>query len=65
VPELKGNHVFAVTPRADGSYEYMIAGAWSEGAILKTWDAFERYVLQAAREYESPLGIRFVADERR
>jgi len=65
VPELKGNHAFSVTPRSDGSYEYLIAGAWSEGAILRTWPEFERYVTKTAREYESPLRIRFVASEAR
>jgi hypothetical protein len=65
VPALKGNHVFAVTPRADRSFEYLIAGAWSEGSVLRTWSEFERYVVNTAREYESPLRVRFVADERR
>ncbi len=65
VPGFKGNHTFAITPRADYSFEYLIAGAWSEGAILKTWPEFERYVRQTAREYESPLRVRFVADEKR
>ncbi len=65
VPGLKGNHVFAIAPRADRSFEYMIAGAWSEGAILKTWPEFEEYVRRTAREYESPLRVRFVADEKR
>jgi len=65
VEDLKGNHVFAVTPSADGAYEYLIAGAWSEGAVLQTWEAFQRYVLTTAREYESPVRARVVADERR
>ena len=63
VNDYLGNHTFRVTPRADGTYEYLIAGAWSEGAVLKTWDTFQQYVVQTALEYESPLRIRFVADE--
>ena len=65
VPALKGNHAFAVTPGPGGTFEYLIAGGWSEGAILNTWPEFERYVLTTAREYESPLRVRFVADEKR
>jgi hypothetical protein len=63
VSDYLGNHTFRVTPRADGTYEYLIAGAWSEGAVLKTWDSFQQYVVQAALEYESPVRIRFVADD--
>ena len=58
VPGLQGNHTFRFAPRADGSYEYMIAGAWSEGAVLNTYEQFEKYVLDTAREYANPLGIR-------
>lgn len=53
-PDFKGNHTFKVTPR-DGRFEYLIAGAWSEGAILNTYEGFEAYVRQVAREYESPV----------
>jgi len=65
VADLKGNHTFAVTPAADGSFEYLIAGAWSEGAILRTWGEFEQYVLQTAREYNAPLRVRVGPVERR
>lgn len=65
VPDLKGNHVFRVTPRADGSFEYLIAAAWSEGSVLGTWDEFQRYVRRIALEYEKPLRTRFVATEAR
>lgn len=58
VPGMQGNHTFSVEPDPDGSYEYLIAGAWSEGAVLNTYDAFEAYVLKTAREYASPLGVR-------
>jgi hypothetical protein len=65
VPDWQGNHAFRVTPRADGSYEYLIAAAWSEGAILKTYEAFEAYVLQAAREYQHPLVVTGAGREER
>ena len=63
VPDLQGNHTFRFAPRADGVYEYLIAGAWSEGAVLNTYEQFEQYVLTTAREYGSPVGVRFVARE--
>ncbi len=63
VSDLKGNHAFSVTPRSDQSYEYLIAGAWSEGAVLNTYPAFEQYVLQTAREYNSPVQVHVVARE--
>lgn len=65
VEDLKGNHTFRVKPAADGTYEYLIAGAWSEGSVLKTWAEFERYVQRTAREYESPLQISVRGPERR
>jgi hypothetical protein len=65
VADAKGNHTFKVTPNPDGSFEYMIAGAWSEGAVLQTYEAFERYVRTTAREYASPVRSRFVVTEKR
>jgi hypothetical protein len=65
VPDWQGNHAFRVSPRADGSYEYLIAAAWSEGAILNTYDAFEAYVLSVAREYQRPIVVRLVGTEER
>jgi hypothetical protein len=58
VPGFNGNHTFRVTPNPDGSFEYLIAGAWSEGAVLRTYDGFVQYVRQTAREYASPLRVR-------
>ena len=65
VAENQGNHTFSVTPRADGSFEYLIAGAWSEGAVVNTWGEFEAYVLKTARRYESPVRVRALGVERR
>jgi hypothetical protein len=55
--ERKGNHVFKVAPTADNKFEYMLAAAWSEGPNLKTADAFKQYVIKAAREYNSPVRL--------
>ena len=65
VDDFKGNYAFSVTPRRDLSYQYLIAGAWSEGAVLNTYAAFEQYVLQTAREYNSPIQVRVLAREDR
>jgi hypothetical protein len=65
VPDWQGNHTFRVTPDAGGRYEYLIAGAWSEGAVLNTYAAFEAYVLKTAREYASPVRVRFVGEQRK
>lgn len=64
VPAMGQNHTFRVVPRADGSFEYLIAGAWSDGPVLKTYEAFEAYVLQTAREWNSPPRVRATAIER-
>ena len=53
-----GNHAFTIPVREDLSYEYLIAGAWSEGSILKTPDEFKAYVITTAREYNNPIEIK-------
>nr|MCU0256450.1 DUF4861 domain-containing protein [Vicinamibacterales bacterium] len=63
VPDYSGNHTFRVTPRADGSFEYLIAGAWSEGEVLNTYEQFEAYVLKTAREHRSPIRARYAGTE--
>jgi hypothetical protein len=65
VPGYRGNHTFRVTPRADGSFEYLIAGAWSEGRVHSTHPAFEAYVQRTAREYGAPLRVRALPVETR
>jgi hypothetical protein len=49
-----GNHVMRIALNADRSYEYMIAGAWCEGAVNKTADEFKQYMITAALEYNNP-----------
>lgn len=63
VEDYSGNHTFRLTPRADGSFDYLIAGAWSEGEVLTTYEAFEAYVLKTAREYNSPVRVRYAGTE--
>ena len=41
----------------DLTFEYLFAGAWSEGLENTTADEFKKYVLQAAQEFNNPLKI--------
>lgn len=65
VPEYQGNHAFRIPVTPDHSYEYMIAAAWSEGAVLNTRDGFRDYVLASAREYNSPVRLSAVSTQSR
>ena len=59
--DVAGNHVFRVTPDANGAFEYMIAGAWSEGEVLTDFTSFKEYVLQAAAGMNAPARVAFSA----
>ncbi|CAN5292225.1 hypothetical protein BH09PSE1_BH09PSE1_22050 [soil metagenome] len=61
--ERGGNHVFRVPVRADGTYRYMIAAGWSEGAVLPTAQSFADYVAASARSYVSPPRLAEVREE--
>ncbi len=57
VPSFGGNHTFKIPTREDLSYEYLIAGAWSEGSILNTSDEFKDYIIKTAKEYNNPVEV--------
>ena len=57
--EVQGNHLFRITPDENGSFEYMIAGAWSEGEVLTNYQAFKEYVLNAASGMNTPVNVSF------
>jgi hypothetical protein len=63
--ERQGNHVFRVEPTKAGTFEYMLAAAWSEGPNLKTADAFRDYVIKSAREYNAPVRLTRVTRQAR
>lgn len=65
VPDYQGNHAFKIPVTADRSFEYLIAAAWSEGAVLNTADSFRDYVLATAREYNSPVRLTAMQAETR
>jgi hypothetical protein len=59
VPAHQGNYTFRIPVTPDYSFEYMIAGAWSEGAFLKTPKEFTDYMIKTAQEYNNPVKIGF------
>jgi hypothetical protein len=59
------NHVFRIPVTPDRSFEYLIAGAWSEGAVNKTPEEFKRYMTTVAQEYNNPPMIRKIELEKK
>jgi len=57
IDSYMGNHVFSVSKPVDGAYEYLIAGAWSEGTVNTTREAFAEYIRSVALEYNNPPRI--------
>jgi hypothetical protein len=53
------NHTFRIPVRPGHSFEYMIAGAWSEGEVYNTAESFRQYVVQTALEYNHPVSTQF------
>ena len=54
---FSGNHVFSFPVTPDMKYEYMIAGAWNEGAVNKTPEEFKKYVLDEANFFNNPVKL--------
>ena len=52
-----GNHVMRVPVTPDHSFEYMILGGWSEGAVNTTEQDFMEYVKVEALKYNNPVTI--------
>jgi hypothetical protein len=52
-----GNHVFSLPVTPDLRFEYLMAGAWNEGAVNKTPEEFKKYVLDEALLYNNPIRI--------
>jgi hypothetical protein len=59
VEDFGGNHTFRIPVTEDLSFEYLIAGAWSQGAVYNTVDTFVEYVRKTAREYNQPVQVEF------
>ena len=52
-----GNHVMRVPVTPDHSFEYMILGGWSEGAVNTTEQEFMEYVKVEALKFNNPVTI--------
>jgi hypothetical protein len=59
------NHVFRIPVSPDRSFEYLIAGAWSQGAVNKTPGEFKQYMITVAQEYNNPPVVREVKLEKK
>ena len=60
-----GNHVMRVPVTSDHSFEYMILGGWSEGAVNTTEQDFMEYVKLEALKYNNPVTITVGAAEQK
>lgn len=65
VQALGGNHTFAVPVNDDRSFEYLIAGAWKEGAVYNTPELFAEYVKKTAVEYNNPVKVEVAGIEKK
>jgi len=65
VAAFEGNHTFRIGVNATRTFEYMIAGAWSEGAVNTTPDSFLPYVRSAVLEYNNPPAVECGSVERK
>ncbi|MFY0651696.1 MAG: DUF4861 family protein [Cyclobacteriaceae bacterium] len=52
-----GNHTLKIMKSKDNTFEFMLAAAWSDGAVYNTTDAFVNYVKKSQQEYNNPLVI--------
>ena len=60
VSSRSGNHTFRINAAQDGSFEFLLSSAWSEGAVYNTRQDLLDYIRQTRLEYENPLSVEFV-----
>ncbi len=58
IKSFGGNHVFKLPLTPDHTFEYMIMGGWSDGAVNKTAKEFMEYAVTEALKYNNPLMIK-------
>jgi len=63
IEDHAGNHAFAITAPDGHSFEFMLASAWSEGAVYNNPAGFTDYIRETALQYNTPLQIRFVGKQ--
>jgi hypothetical protein len=59
VPAHNENYTFKVTPKQNG-FEYLLASAWSEGAVYNTKEDFTEYIRKTEKEFNNELLVSFV-----
>ena len=52
-----GNYTFRMPVTDELTFEYLVAGAWSEGSVLTSIKDFKEYVIRTAQEYNNPIEI--------
>jgi hypothetical protein len=63
VEDHRGNHAFSINAPDGNSFEFMLASAWSEGAVYNNAEAFTEYIRKTRQEYNHPLDIRFAGQQ--
>jgi hypothetical protein len=58
VSSNSGNHAFKVIPKQN-SFEYMLASAWSEGAVYNNKKEFTEYIKKTEKEFNHQLEVQF------
>jgi hypothetical protein len=58
VSSNRGNHTFRVSA-LNNNFEYLLASAWSEGAVYNNKKDFTEYIRKTAREFNHPLQVQF------
>ena len=61
VSSRSGNHSFRIEADMNNSYEFLLASAWSEGAVYNNKSDFTAYIRKTAIEYNSPVQTQFVS----
>jgi hypothetical protein len=59
VSSHKGNHAFKIKPGQYPEFQYLLASAWSEGAVYNNKKDFTDYIRKTANEYNHPLMVKF------
>jgi len=60
VKSHEGNHTFKLSPKQN-SFEYMLASAWSEGAVYNNKHEFTEYMRKTEKEFNHPVLVQFMA----
>lgn len=59
------NYTFRIPLTGDLSYEFLAAGAWSEGMVYSSEDEFKEYIVNTALEYNNPVIVDLLTVERK